>query len=93
LFSSGTHYSIRKGINLLSLRCMQVPVDEKSGVMSPRAIEAVIAEAVAGGVRAFIVVPNMSTTTIVTLHINKMSSTEQQGSYPCFSAIIYLVTG
>lgn len=60
--SSDTHYSIAKAANLLHIDWYPVSVDEKARNVSEAAINKVLDEAAANGVKYFIVVSNMGTT-------------------------------
>lgn len=60
--SQDTHYSIAKAANLLHLSWYSVPVHDSTRAITPRALDAVVQQAMAGGVRYFIVISNMATT-------------------------------
>ena len=60
--SSDTHYSIEKAANLLNLRCYKIPVDFTTRAIDTGALEEKITDAVASGVRYFIIIVNKGTT-------------------------------
>jgi tyrosine decarboxylase/aspartate 1-decarboxylase len=62
VYSADSHYSMPKGVNLLNLHAVTVPVEEHSRLIVQEAFEAAIREAQAAGYRYFILVMNMSTT-------------------------------
>lgn len=62
VYSADSHYSMPKGVNLLNLHAVTVPVEENSRLIAQEAFEAAIREAQAAGYRYFILVMNMSTT-------------------------------
>lgn len=62
VYSSDTHYSIAKAANLLGLHSIIIPVDEASRLIQANALERHIKNALARGIRYFVVVANLSTT-------------------------------
>lgn len=60
--SSDTHYSIAKAANLLDLNWYSVPVDDSSRMIIESELDRVVAEAMASGVKYFIIISNMATT-------------------------------
>lgn len=62
LGSSDTHYSIAKAANLLNLNWYSVPVDDSSRMIIESELDRVVAEAMAAGVKYFIIISNMATT-------------------------------
>lgn len=60
--SSDTHYSIAKAANLLNLNWYSVPVDDSSRMIIESELDRVVAEAMAAGVKYFIIISNMATT-------------------------------
>ncbi len=62
LFSTDSHYSFYKGANLLSLQALPVPVNGESRRWDEEALEQILLEARARGIKYLIAVANMSTT-------------------------------
>lgn len=62
LASEDTHYSIAKAANLLHLKWYPVSVDHKSREIDSEKLDNSITEAIADGIKSFIVVANMATT-------------------------------
>lgn len=60
--SADTHYSIAKAANLLNLEWYEVPVDFDTRVIQEQDLDKVVKEAIADGVKYFIVISNMATT-------------------------------
>jgi glutamate/tyrosine decarboxylase-like PLP-dependent enzyme len=60
--SADAHYSMQKAANLLNLAIYTVPVNQDDRRMAQEALEQVADQAVAEGIRYFIVVANMMTT-------------------------------
>lgn len=60
--SEDTHYSIAKAANLLSLQWYSVPVDNATRQIIPQQLDSIVEQAVANGVKYFIVISNMATT-------------------------------
>lgn len=60
--SADTHYSVAKAANLLHLEWLRVPVAHASREIIPDALDDIIANAKAAGIRYFIVFANMATT-------------------------------
>jgi glutamate/tyrosine decarboxylase-like PLP-dependent enzyme len=62
LSSADAHYSIPKACNLLALRHVSVPVDERTRELDPDALGSTIREGQAEAVKYWIVVANLGTT-------------------------------
>lgn len=62
VYSTDTHYSIPKGLDLLTLNGIEIHVDEKSRAIIMKDFEQKIEAAISRGVKYFIVNLNMSTT-------------------------------
>lgn len=62
VYSADTHYSLPKGVNLLSLESVILPVDDESRQIDPLAMKKAVRRAKDEGVRFFILIMNMSTT-------------------------------
>ncbi len=62
LSSTDTHYSVAKAANLLHLRWLQVPVAHTTRELQEAALVQIIQQAMATGIRYFIVFANMATT-------------------------------
>lgn len=62
LSSTDTHYSLAKAANLLHLRWLQAPVSHDTRAIDADALEQIVVQAAADGVRCFIVFANMATT-------------------------------
>lgn len=60
--SEDTHYSIAKAANLLNLNWYQVPVHFESRMINEEALHQVVAQAMAEGIRYFIVISNKGST-------------------------------
>lgn len=60
--SADTHYSIAKAANLLSLQWYSVPVDNTTRQIIPQQLDSMVAQAIADGVKYFIIISNMATT-------------------------------
>lgn len=62
VFSADSHYSFYKGANILGIRAFPIPVDVSDRSLKAAALEAVLDEAQAQGVKYFVAIANMSTT-------------------------------
>lgn len=62
IYSEDTHYSIPKGVNLLNLKGIEIPVNKVTREVSIKDLKFSIENAIADGVKYFIVNVNMSTT-------------------------------
>jgi len=62
IYSSDTHYSIPKGLNLLNLQGIEIKVDDSSRDILMKDLEEKIEDALTAGYKYFIVNVNMSTT-------------------------------
>lgn len=60
--SSDTHYSIAKAANLLNLEWYEAPVDFDTRAINKDELDKTVKEAIADGVKYFIVISNMATT-------------------------------
>ena len=62
VYSSDTHYSIPKAIDLLNLKSIEIPVHQTTREISIKSLEHQIEAALIAGIKYFIVNVNMSTT-------------------------------
>lgn len=62
VYSTDSHYSMPKGVNLLGIRSVVCDVDEETRLMNPDQLKLALENAEATGIKHFIVVMNMSTT-------------------------------
>ena len=62
LSSADTHYSVDKAANLLNLASYRVAVADNTRIISNEALQHTIQQAIADGIKYFIVISNMATT-------------------------------
>lgn len=62
VYSTDSHYSMPKGVNLLGIRSVVCDVDKETRLMNPDQLKLALENAQATGIKHFIVVMNMSTT-------------------------------
>lgn len=62
VFSSDSHYSFYKGANILGIRAFPIPVDTADRSIKAAALETVLDQAQAEGLKYFVAIANMSTT-------------------------------
>lgn len=62
VYSTDSHYSMPKGVNLLGIRSVVCEVDDETRLVASDELETKVEQAIGEGIKHFVVVMNMSTT-------------------------------